>query len=295
MVFCRIESLGKEFCMTQLERADYFRQLHKKRPLVLPNAWDAASARVIELAGAPAIATTSAGVSWSCGVSDGQKLRREQMIQAIRYIVQTVAVPVTADIEGGYGDGSVRDVAETVKAVIAIGVVGINLEDSPGQSGQPLLTPDAHADRIRAAREAALTAGGDLVINARTDIYLFQVGPAESRFDAAVQRANLYRQAGADCLFVPGVTDTETIASLVRAIDGPLNIMAMPGAPNTSQLGQLGVARVSVGPAIAQAALATTRRVANELLEQGTYGKSEGLLPFAEVNNIFPRTLRDAI
>jgi 2-methylisocitrate lyase-like PEP mutase family enzyme len=281
--------------MTQSNRAAHFRQLHENRPLVLPNAWDAASARVIELAGAPAIATTSAGVSWSCGRGDGQKLRREEMIQAIRYIVQTVTVPVTADIEGGYGNGSPRDVADTVQAVIAIGAAGINLEDSPGHDGQALLAPDVHAERIRAAREAALASNGDLVINARTDVYLFQVGDPGTRFDATVERANRYLAAGADCVFVPGVIDAETIAALVRAIDGPLNIMAMPGAPSVSQLGKLGVARVSVGSAIAQAALATTQRVAHELLEQGTYGKSEDLLPFAEANNMFPRILRDAI
>ncbi len=273
--------------MSQTDRAAYFRQLHTHRPLVLPNAWDAASARVIELAGGLAIATTSAGVSWSHGRSDGQELRREEMLRAIRSIVQTVAVPVTADIESGYGSGSTEDVAETVQALIAIGVAGINLEDSPGRDGELLLAPAVHAERIRAARQAALGVGADLVINARTDVYLFQVGRPETRFDAAVQRANLYRAAGADCLFVPGVIDAGTIAALVRAIDGPLNVMAMPGAPTTSQLGQLGVARVSVGPGIAQAALAATMRAARELLEQGTYGTPEDSLPFAEVNAMF--------
>ncbi len=273
--------------MSQSDRAAHFRELHTRRPLVLPNAWDAASARVIELAGAPAIATTSAGVSWSHGRADGQKLRREEMIQAIRYMVETVAVPVTADVEGGYGGGSTDDVPETVRALVAIGAAGINLEDSPGREGEVLLAPEAHAERIRAARDAARAAGGDLVINARTDVYLFQVGAPETHFHAAVQRANRYRAAGADCLFVPGVIDSETIAALVRAIDGPLNIMALPGAPSASQLGQLGVARVSVGPAIAQAALATTRRAARELLGQGTYGAPENSLPFDEANGMF--------
>ncbi len=273
--------------MKQADRGAYFRQLHNQRPLVLPNAWDAASARVIELAGASAIASTSAGVSWTFGRRDGQKLRREEMIQAIHNIVQTVAVPVTADIEGGYGSGSAHDVAETVKAVIAIGVAGINLEDSPGCDGQELLMPELHAERIRAAREAASVAGGDLVINARTDVYLFQVGAPETRFDAAVQRANLYRAAGADCLFVPGMIDATTIAALVRAIDGPLNIMAMFGAPSVPQLGQLGVARVSVGSAITQAALAATQRAARELPEQGTYCTLKDSLPFGEVNDFF--------
>jgi 2-methylisocitrate lyase-like PEP mutase family enzyme len=273
--------------MTQSDRANYLRQLHKNRPLVLPNAWDAASARMIEIAGAPAIATTSAGVSWSYGRSDGQKLARQEMIQAIRYIADAVAVPVTADIEGGYGNGSTHDVANTVHGVIAIGAAGINLEDSPGRDGQVLLAPDVHAARIRAAREAALAVKGDLVINARTDVYLFQVGAPETRFDATVERANKYLAAGADCAFVPGVIDVDTIAALVEAIDGPLNIMAMPGAPSVSQLGKLGVARVSVGPGIAQAALATTRRVALELLELGTYDALGDGVPFSDVNGMF--------
>lgn len=215
--------------------------------MVLPNAWDAASARVIELAGARAIATTSAGIAWAYGRGDGQRLRRDDMIQAIRLIVQTVDAPVTADIEGGYGSGSAHDVAETVRAVIDVGAVGVNLEDSPGRDGQPLLAPEVHAERIRAARATALAVGGDLVINARTDVYLLQFGAAGTRFDEAVRRVKMYREAGADCLFVPGVIDAETIAALVQAIDGPLNIMAMPGAPSVAQLGQLGVARVSLG------------------------------------------------
>jgi 2-methylisocitrate lyase-like PEP mutase family enzyme len=276
--------------MTASDRAASFRQLHTKSPLVLPNAWDAASARVIELAGALAIATTSAGIAWANGRGDGQKLRRDEMIQAIRSIVQAVAVPVTADIEGGYGTGSPHDVAETVRAVIDVGAVGINLEDSPGRDGEPLLAPELHVERIRAAREAALAAGRDLFINARTDVYLLQVGVVGTRFDEAVRRVNMYRAAGADCLFVPGVIDAETIAAFVQAIDGPLNIMAMPGAPSIAQLGQLGVARVSLGSALAQAALATTQQAARELLEQGTYGMLEHSLPFSAVNSMFAQT-----
>ncbi len=275
--------------MNQIDRAACFRKLHAQRPLVLPNAWDAGSARVIEQAGALAIATTSAGVSWSLGYGDGQKLRREDMIRTVGSIVRAVAVPVTADIEGGYGEGSAQDVTETVRAMIAIGVAGINLEDTPGKNGETLLSPDAQAGRIRAAREAAFAAGGDLVINARIDVYLFQAGAPETRFDETVRRANLYRAAGADCLFVPGVIDAETIAALVRAIDGPLNIMAMPGAPDAAELGRLGVARVSVGPGIAQIALAATQRAARELLQRGTYGTPEDSMPFGEANGLFGR------
>jgi len=278
--------------MRQPDRAARFRALHARpdgRPLVLPNAWDAASARVVERIGAAAVATTSAGVSWSLGRGDGQQLGRGEMLQAVERIARAVRVPVTADVEGGYGDGAPDDVAETVHALVAMGIVGINIEDSPGHDGATLLAPEAHAERIRAAREAARSAGGDLVINARVDVYLFGVGAPESRFDATVQRANAYRAAGADCLFVPGVIDAETIEALARAIDGPLNVMAMPGAPNVAELARLGVARVSVGPSIAQAALGAAQRAARELLAHGTYGAPDALLPFAEANGMFVR------
>ena len=273
--------------MSQRDRAAYFRQLHSRRPLVLPNAWDAASARVIERAGALAIATTSAGISWAYGRGDGQKLRREEMLQAVRNIVRAVAVPVTADVEGGYGYGSAHDVGETVRAVLEGGAVGINLEDSPGRGGESLLSAEAHAERIRAARGAALAAGGDLVINARTDVYLAQVGAPGTRFEEAVRRANLYRAAGADCLFVPGVIDADTIAALVLAIDGPVNILAKLGAPSVPDLGRMGAARVSLGSALTLASLATTQRAARELLEHGTYGALEQSLSFGDVNTMF--------
>ena len=273
--------------MNQSRVVAHFRQLHAKKPLILPNAWDAASARVIEAAGALAIATTSAGISWSFGRADGQKLRCEEMLQVIGNIVQSVKVPVSADVESGYGNGSAEDVAETVEALISLGVAGINIEDSPGHDGQILLAPEEHAEHIRIARQTATSMGGDLLINARTDVYLFQVGDVKTRLSAAVQRARLYRRAGADCVFVPGVVDIGTIAELVKAIEGPLNVMAMPGAPSAKQLGEIGVARVSVGPWVAQAALATALRAARELVEQGTYTSLEASLPFPELNAMF--------
>jgi 2-methylisocitrate lyase-like PEP mutase family enzyme len=270
--------------MTQPEKAAHFRRLHDARPLVLPNAWDAATARIIELAGAPAIATTSAGMSWALGRGDGQRLERDQIIAAVRRIAAAVAVPVNADVESGYGDGTPADVAETVRAVLAAGAVGINLEDSIGGR---LLAPERQAERLGAARAAAAAAGTDLVLNARTDVYLFGSGGAAERFDDTVRRAAAYRAAGADCLFVPGVVDRDTIGRLVAAIGMPLNIMAGPGAPGTRELGELGVARVSVGPAITMAALEATRRAARELLDCGTYGGMEAAMPFGEANGMF--------
>jgi 2-methylisocitrate lyase-like PEP mutase family enzyme len=195
------------------------------------------------------------------------------MIRAIRTIVEAVSLPVTADVEGGYGSGSADDVAETTRAVIEAGAVGLNLEDSADGSGGLLTAPEKQTEPLRAAREAARASGVDIVINARTDVYLFQVGAPETRFDLAVARARSYRAAGADCVFVPGVIDVPTIAALVGAVGGPLNVMAMPGAPRASELGELGVARVSVGPGLAQAALAATRQAALELVERGIWPK----------------------
>ena len=274
----------------QRDRAASFRQMHHENlPLVLPNAWDAASARVIELAGAKAIATSSAGVSWVYGRRDGEALQREEMIQMVRYIVQAVGVPVTADVESGYGTGSPEDVAETVRAVIAAGAVGVNLEDSPGRDGEPLMAPEIHAERIRAAREAARAAGGDLVINARTDPYLLKAGAPETRFDESVRRARIYREAGADCIFVPGVIDAESIGALVQAIGGPVNVLAFPGVPSIPELGKLGVARVSLGGGVARAALSATQRVAREVLEQGTYQSLEHNMSSVDINGMFTR------
>jgi 2-methylisocitrate lyase-like PEP mutase family enzyme len=274
----------------QKERAAHFRQMHHENlPLVLPNAWDAASARIIELAGAKAIATSSAGVSWVYGRRDGEKLQREEMIRMVRYIVEAVGVPVTADVESGYGTGSPEDVAETVRAVIDAGAVGVNLEDSPGRDGEPLMAPEIHAERIRAAREAAQAAGGDLVINARTDPYLLKVGAPETRFDEAVRRAGIYREAGADCIFVPGVIDGEAIAALVQAIGCPVNVLAFSGVPSIQELGRLGVARVSLGAGVARAALSATQQLAREVLEKGTYQGLEHGLASADINGMFGR------
>jgi 2-methylisocitrate lyase-like PEP mutase family enzyme len=263
-----------------------FRDLHH-RPggviLVLPNAWDAMSARVIEQAGARAVATTSAGVSWALGRPDGQAVSRAEMIDAVRLIARAVRVPVTADVESGYGTGSPGDVAETARAVVAAGAVGINLEDSPGTGGEPLLSVAEQEARLRAARDAS----ADLFVNARVDVYLKQVGPESGRFDEAVRRSRAYVGAGADGVFVPGVVDPPTVGRLVEAVGAPLNIMAGPGAPSVGELARLGVARVSVGPSITRAAMAKIRAAARELLTGGTYEALVDGIPFPEANALF--------
>ncbi|MFI5690545.1 isocitrate lyase/phosphoenolpyruvate mutase family protein [Kribbella sp. NPDC051586] len=241
----------------QNELARRLRELHEQPPLVLPNAWDAGSARAIEAAGATAIATTSAGVAWAHGVDDAGGLNRESAVAALRLICAAVPVPVTADIEAGYGD-----VAGTIAGVLEAGVVGVNLEDS---TGRVLDEPSVHVERIKAARAAAVAAGIELVINARTDTYLF------GDRTGTLERAKMYADAGADVLFVPGVVDAATIAELVEGSPLPLNVMVGPGAPTVGRLAELGVARISVGPAITGAAYALATTAAKELLTTGTY------------------------
>lgn len=272
--------------------ANTFRALHTETGdiLVLPNAWDAMSARLIEVAGARAVATTSSGVSWSLGRPDWQGLTRSEMIDAIRRIVSAVKIPVSADVEGGYGEGTPEDVAETVRRVIGAGAVGINLEDAHGWQSRALLDPERQASRFAAARASADTEGVPLFINARIDVYLLDAAvPQAQRFDETVRRARSYTTAGADGVFVPGVRDADTIGRLAAEIDAPLNVMTGPGSPTVAELRKLGVARVSLGPGIAQSAMAHIRRVATEVLRDGTYGALAGGVPFEEADGMFER------
>jgi len=249
----------------------YFDSLHRApRPLVLPNAWDAGSARLIEDAGAGAIATTSAGVAWAAmGAPDDGSIGRERAVDLVARVAAAVRVPVTADIEDGYDD-----LAGTVRGVLDAGAVGVNIEDGV----------QAHAERISTARRAA---GGGLFVNARIDTYLREVGDPTTRLKETLDRAAAYLAAGADGVFVPGVTDPETIAVLVREIQAPLNVMAGPGSPTVDELGDLGVARVSVGPAITLAAYAAIRTATRELLTHGTY-RALGT-GFAEIDELMSR------
>lgn len=272
--------LTASMTITQADNARVFRSLHSPaQPLALANAWDVASARVIEAAGASAIATTSAGIAWSLGSPDGDVLTRDQALELIGRIVTAVAVPVTADIEGGYGDDA-AGVAETVAGVLAAGAVGVNIEDGT----RP---PAELATRLAAARQASDRAGADLFLNARIDTYLFGLGAPATRLKETLSRARMYVDAGADGIFVPGVTDTDIIEALARDISVPLNVMAGPGAPTVAQLGTLGVARVSLGSGVAQVAYAAARRAAQELLGTGDYDSLVEGMAFPELNALF--------
>jgi 2-methylisocitrate lyase-like PEP mutase family enzyme len=268
------------------EHAERLRALHNAPPIfVMPNAWDAASARVFEAEGFPAIGTTSAGVAASLGYPDGGVVPWREMIEAVARIVRAVKVPVSADIEHAYA-ATPDAVAEVVLRVIAAGAVGINLEDYvPGGSDlEPLAL---QVDKIKAIIKAATKSGVRVVVNARTDGFLRGLGAPDTRLGVAVERGKAFLAAGADCVFVPGVKDAETIAALVAGIGGPVNVLAVDGTPPIAELEALGVARVSVGSGPMRAALAVVRDVARELKSHGTYRAFTGhTMAFKDVNDL---------
>lgn len=273
--------------MKQQESARIFRSLHQEAPLVLPNVWDAISARMVEQAGAKALATTSAGISWSLGLPDGGYLTRETLCEVLRNIVRVTALPVSADIERGYGAETPDDIARTVSMVLDTGVVGINLEDAEGPDGLQLRELEAQVVRIARAREAAAGMGHDLFINARTDVYMVESGrSARQKINAVRERGAAYADAGADGLFVPGVADIETIAQLVEQVDLPLNIMAMGGALTHAALADAGVARISTGPALTLGVASYLRTTAEQLLQTGTLPADDAGLAFSEMNTV---------
>jgi 2-methylisocitrate lyase-like PEP mutase family enzyme len=238
--------------------------------LVLPNAWDVASARVVEQAGFAAIATTSSGVAATLGYADGQRIKRDEMIDVVRRIATAVSCPVTADIESGFGDG-IDEVLQTIRAVIEAGAVGVNIEDSTKKGKRKLVDVDQQVTLLKEIRALGDALDVPLVINARTDVYLLPGGDAESKVAQAAQRANAYFDAGADCFFPIGASDANTVAALTRAINGSINVLAGPKTPSIAELARLGVARVSFGSGPMRAALGYLRAVAQELHDEGTY------------------------
>ncbi|HEU5440532.1 MAG TPA: isocitrate lyase/phosphoenolpyruvate mutase family protein [Ktedonobacterales bacterium] len=270
------------------EQAKTLRRWHAgPELLVLPNAWDAGSARLFERMGFRAVATTSSGVAAALGYADGERMSRDEMVAAIGRIARVVACPVTADIEAAYGT-TLDAKLETIRLVLDAGAVGINIEDSTHDEGHPLAEIAAQQELIRAIRALGEAQGIPLVINARTDVYLYGEGDAEARLAEATRRMNAYREAGADCLFPILVADAETIGALARAVDAPINILASPRTPTLPELAALGVRRVSFGGGLSRAALGATKRVAEELLTSGTYVRmTEELLPADDWRGLF--------
>ena len=263
------------------DQARAFHALHEGPAiLLLPNAWDAGSARLIESLGAKAIATTSAGVAWAHGWPDGDVLPRETLLASLAEITRVISVPLSADIEGGFSDDP-DAVGALAAAVIDAGVAGVNLEDGAG-------APELLAAKISRVRAAAETAGGDLYINARTDVYLRGLAQGGAAVAETVRRARIYADAGASGIFAPGAADPEEIAALAAQIPLPLNVLARPGLPDGAALQALGVRRLSAGSGICQSLYGQTERLARGFLGDGASGPmSAGAMPYGEINALF--------
>ena len=274
--------------MDNIAKARLFQQMHLgPQILVIANAWDAASARIFEDAGVKAVGTGSAGVAFSHGYPDNEFIPRDVMLLAIKEIVAAVDVPVTADILNGLGT-TTEQVVATIRDVIALGAVGVNIEDSSEVGGAHLVDAAQQAEKISAVCAAARDCGVPIVVNARTDSFWLKLGDDRERLRVSIERANRYREAGAHCLFVPAAANRDTIATLVREIAGPINILTVPGCPPIAELEQLGVRRVSEGSGPMRATMMLARQIARELLDTGTYTRFHAdAIPYPDANKLF--------
>lgn len=273
----------------QRRKAEEFLALHSSDELlILPNAWDVASKEIFEREGFKAIGTTSAGVAATLGHADGEKMTLADNLQVVQRIVDSTTLPVSADMESGYAD-SIEGIARTGEAVLATGAVGLNIEDSTGDSDTPLFDKAHQQDKIRAIRAMSNASEVHLLINARTDVYLVD-GDEKSRLSRTIERGNLYREAGADCIFVPDVgnLDKSSMEVLVREIDAPVNVIAGATTPAVAELQDIGVARLSLGPRPMRALFDLLRSMARELIASGTYGQmASPVISYDEVNAWF--------
>ena len=274
---------------TQKKKADDFLALHHAgATFILPNAWDVASEMIFALEGFKAIGTTSAGIAAALGYADGQAMTLEENLEVVERIVKNTNLPVSADIESGYAV-SIEGVVKAAQAVLSTGAVGLNFEDSTGDPGTPLFDKVHQQEKIKAMRAMSNAGEVHLVINARTDVYLVGDDDKEN-LRSAIERGNAYGEAGADCILVPdmGELDKEVITTLVKEIDAPINIIAGTTTPTISELEDIGVARVSLGPRPMRAILSMLREIARELKATGTYGlMSESTISYGEVNRWF--------
>ena len=256
---------------SQRDKAETLRSLHGNgRLLILTNVWDPIGARIVEAAGLPAVATASAAISASLGYQDGERLARSTMIAAVARVAQAVDVPVSADMERGYGE-SPEELAETIRLLVAAGAVGLNIEDSLGDTHE-LRALDEQCARIRTVREVALAEGVPLVINGRTDAFFAPGLDGREQLEEAVRRAEAYAGAGADCIYPIGPGDRATVTALRARIRAPLNILAAPGAMSLRELQDAGIERASFGPGLFRAAL---KRFTDNVAELAAFGSYE--------------------
>jgi 2-methylisocitrate lyase-like PEP mutase family enzyme len=276
----------------QAVRAELFRAMHGgPHLLMLPNAWDAISAQIVVAAAFPAVATTSGGVAWALGYADGETAPWDEVVAATARIARAVAVPVTADIESGYGE-TPEAVARSIRDIIEAGAIGVNLEDGlrPDQhapGSPPIRKIEDAAERIRAARDAAKSAGVPIVINARTDLYIKNIGDEEGRFDEAVSRGRAYLAAGADCIYPIALRDPEVIGRFVKAVAMPVNIMVRAGLPGVGELEALGVRRASTATALPLAAMGVVRQVIEQMRATHRFDALHPAMTHAEAQQLF--------
>ena len=267
-------------------KAEAFRALHKRGdPVILPNAWDAASAVFVAEAGFAAVASTSAGVAWALGKPDGQVVTRDEMAGAVARIAAAVSLPVTADMEAGYGD-TAEAVAETVRATLAAGAIGLNIEDGIDHAKGTVFGENLAIERIAAAREAATKAGVAMVINARTDFAFDRARPEAERIADAIRRGNAYLKAGADCVYPILFQKIEAIRTLAAEIDGPVNVMASANL-DVASLAEAGVARISLATGLPRVAYGHLQGVLAGLKADGKFAFLDGGLQTADMNARF--------
>lgn len=256
---------------SQAKKAEAFRALHHgDKILVLPNAWDVPSARLFEEAGFPAVATSSATLAASAGYPDGEQIPKDELFSIVRKIASTLAVPLSVDVEGGYGK-TTPALKDTIRRLLRSGAVGLNIEDTVRSEGRELRSLKDQCARLQAIREVGDAAGVPLVINARTDAFLVSPGDEPARLEAAIRRGKAYEASGADCLYPMGLADPNAIRTFVAAVRRPINVMVRKGLPTIPELERLGVKRLSLGPTSMYASLGALRKVAAELREMGTY------------------------
>lgn len=275
-----------------LARGRRLRELHRQGTWVMPNAWDPGSARLLEAEGFPALGTTSAGIAFSMGCPDGANaLGRDQMLDAIQRIARAVRIPVNADLESGYGHDA-TEVADTIRRVIQAGASGANIEDATGHAHAPLFSLDEAVERVAAARQAADATGIPFTLTARCDVFLVKHPDA---LNESIRRCRQYRDAGADCLFVPGVSDEHSITTLVQAVQHPVNVvMGLTGSPLTvEQLARWGVRRISTGGSLARTCLGVLSRAGQEVRNAGTFSYAAQQIPDDELSAFFAQPVHD--
>ena len=279
---------------SQREKAEEFRLLHKSgRILVLPNAWDVPSARVFEDAGFPAIATSSAALAVTLGYPDGERIGKDELFLAVKKIADSLTVPLSVDVESGFGTTE-SELTDTIRRVVAAGGVGINIEDISNFQSKTLFAMETQTDRIRTVRRISDSLRIPVVINARTDAYRFAVGDGSAGLQEAIRRAKAYSEAGADCLYPMGLMEKDAITTFVKTVNKPVNIMARKGVPSISELERIGVRRISLGPGPMYATMGLLRKIAQELKQNGTYESMlAGAITFDELNALAERKRAD--